>query len=313
MGVIAERGIWTWGHVIYDYRGFFRNMSRLGLNKITVWNDFAPLNAADIIDEAHKYGIKVVWGFSWGWDNTAVSDIGSGMLGAVRDNVVRTFREQYSAISPDGIYFQSFTETDRNSVNGINIAEAVVELVNSTATVLYRTDPGLRIEFGLHATSVKNDLEKIAAADKRITIIWEDLGAFPFSYSAYDTRNFSETLDLARRVCRLRGDDEKCGFITKGMTQLDWSAFTHAGGPLVIGESDREFISRRQTEKNGLWAQVEKGWRENISYAEKMFDLFRETESVVSVQALIEDGMFENEIKEPAVIFADLCGGRKTE
>ena len=31
-------------------------------------------------------------------------------------------------------------------------------------------------------------------------------------------------------------------------------------------------------------------------------------ENGISVQALIEDGMFENEIKEPPIIFSKLCG-----
>ena len=106
----------------------------------------------------------------------------------------------------------------------------------------------------------------------------------------------------------MRGSGEKCGFITKGMTTLDWSAFKHAAEPLTIGESSREFIEKRQLEKNALWDERTEGWRLNIDYARKMFGLFKSSGSVVSVQALIEDGMFENEIKEPAVMFSKLCG-----
>ena len=42
---VARRGLWTWGHVIYDYRGYLTNMARLKLNELVIWNDFAPLNA----------------------------------------------------------------------------------------------------------------------------------------------------------------------------------------------------------------------------------------------------------------------------
>ena len=77
--------------------------------------------------------------------------------------------------------------------------------------------------------------------------------------------------------------------------------------PLVIGVSSREFIEKRQLEKNTLWDKLTVGWRQNISYAEKMFDLFKSSNNVISVQALIEDGMFENEIKEPAYLFSKLC------
>lgn len=304
---IAERGIWTWGHVIYDYHGFFRNMSTLGLNKITIWNDFAPVNAREIIDEAHKYGIKVVWGFSWGWDTISVMDIGSNMLKSIKENVLKTFSEQYRDIADDGIYFQSFTELGESTINGIKIAESVVNLVNTTASELLENNPDLSIEFGLHATSIKNDLDIIAGTDRRIKIIWEDLGAFPFAYEASDIRNFDETLELTKQVIKLRGADEKCGFITKAMTKLDWSAFRHAEGPLVIGESDRDFITCRQTEKNEIWELQTKGWQKNISCARQVFDLFQNSESVISVQSLIEDGLFENEIKEPAIVFSKLC------
>lgn len=37
---VARRGLWTWGHVIYDYRGYLTNMARLKLNELVIWNDF---------------------------------------------------------------------------------------------------------------------------------------------------------------------------------------------------------------------------------------------------------------------------------
>lgn len=40
-----------------------------------------------------------------------------------------------------------------------------------------------------------------------------------------------------------------------------------------------------------------------------MFNLFKAFDKVVSVQALIEDGMFENEIIEPPLMFSRLCKG----
>lgn len=32
---VKNRGIWTWGHVIYDYRSFIDNMVMLKLNTAT--------------------------------------------------------------------------------------------------------------------------------------------------------------------------------------------------------------------------------------------------------------------------------------
>ena len=65
---VKERGLWTWGHVIYDYRRYLYNMMRLKMNRIVIWNDHAPTNAKDIVNYAHSVGIKVIWGFSWLWD-----------------------------------------------------------------------------------------------------------------------------------------------------------------------------------------------------------------------------------------------------
>ena len=66
--LVKERGLWTWGHVIFDYRRYLDNMARLKMNKVTVWNDFAPINGREFVDYAHSLGIKVIWGYSWIWD-----------------------------------------------------------------------------------------------------------------------------------------------------------------------------------------------------------------------------------------------------
>jgi hypothetical protein len=42
---VSSRGIWTWGHVIYNWRGFVDNLVKLKLNTVVVWNDHPPLNA----------------------------------------------------------------------------------------------------------------------------------------------------------------------------------------------------------------------------------------------------------------------------
>lgn len=307
---MKEKGIWTWGHVIYDYRGFFRNMKTLGLNKITVWNDYAPVNAKEILEEAHRNGIKVIWGFSWGWDTDCcrvLTDFGREKVSAIKNSVLKTFAAQYSEIAADGIYFQTFTELSNREINGVKIADAAVALVNETAGELLLQNPELNIEFGLHASGVTEDLDIIAKTDKRVRIVWEDLGAFPFAYKPTDTAHFRETLLLTQKVLQLRGSDEKCGFIIKGMTTLDWPSFVHAEQPLVIGESSRAFIEKRQREKDALWEELAEGWRSSLVYAQKTFDLLKSYGNDISVQALIEDGMFENEIKEPPKLFSQLC------
>ncbi len=57
---VKNGGIWTWGHVIYDYRSFIDNMVMLKLNTVTIWNDFLPKNARKKwIDAADRYEISL--------------------------------------------------------------------------------------------------------------------------------------------------------------------------------------------------------------------------------------------------------------
>ena len=46
---IGQRGIWTWGHTIYDYRRFIDNMAEIKMNTLIIWNDFVPTNIDDVI------------------------------------------------------------------------------------------------------------------------------------------------------------------------------------------------------------------------------------------------------------------------
>ena len=61
------RSIFTWGQPILDYKNYIENMARLKFNQIIIWNDIVPINANDIVDYAHQFGIEIIWGYAWGW------------------------------------------------------------------------------------------------------------------------------------------------------------------------------------------------------------------------------------------------------
>ena len=61
------RSLFTWGYMMDDYRMFFREMARARLNRIIIWNKYPPINSDAIVKEAHDWGVKVYWGFAWGW------------------------------------------------------------------------------------------------------------------------------------------------------------------------------------------------------------------------------------------------------
>ena len=129
---VVNRGLWTWGHVIYDYQGYFDNMMRLKMNTVIIWNDHPPLNAEQMVAYAHERNIKVIWGFSWLWDTDCLK-AGLDRLMEESDNIVRYYENHYANLNGDGIYFQSFTELNQEYIGDVLIADAVTGFVNNTA------------------------------------------------------------------------------------------------------------------------------------------------------------------------------------
>lgn len=306
---LKRRGLWTWGHVIYDYRKFFENMLRLRLNEVVIWNDRAPINARDVVDYAHSLGIRVIFGYSWGWDNGCAAHAASltdEMLEDIKRRIIDTYENDYKDTGCDGIYFQSFTELNTDTAGGRSIAESVTSLVNEAAGKLLSTYPALDLQFGLHATSVKNKLDVISLVDKRVTIVWEDCGAFPYAYFADSTDGFEETLDLTDRIVTLRGEGERFGAVLKGMVCLDWKIFEHFDESYVLGERGEKYLRKRSAMKDKLWRIVQAGWLKNSELARKTIGLIAEKNKGAVVEALCEDGLFEEKIALPTAIFAEL-------
>ena len=305
---VKTRALWTWGHVIYDYRTFFENMAKLRLNEVVIWNDYVPFNAQEVVNYAHGLGIKVIWGFAWGWTNKLTQTVGEICsdegLKKVRENVLTTYETQYANIGGDGIYFQSFTELNTDVINGKCIAEVVTEFVNDIVGELLNRYPDLHIQFGLHATSVKTHLDILQKVDKRIYIVWEDCGAFPYNYSVDRIENFKETYALTEELLTLRGADEKFGAVFKGMLNLDWNTFHHHKGRYILGERSESFIRERQIKKNKIWKIVRGGWLKNAEYMRKTVALMTEKGNEPVVQVLVEDAIFENQIALPVAIYA---------
>ena len=303
---VANRAIWTWGHVIYNYEKFICNMVKLKLNMVVIWNDFVPVNAKDMIDYAHAHGIKVIWGYSWGWG----VDLN---LSNERDfenwvNIpLKMYEEQYAHLNGDGLYFQSFTETADDTKDGLIIAEEVTKWTNKMASKILDKHPNLEIQFGLHATSVKDKLQYIQNVDPRVHIIWEDCGAFPYSYHPNKIGDFEQTKELNKKIADLRGDEERFGVVLKGLISLDWNKFEHQKGRFVLGKASEQFIKERTADRRGIWKYVQAYWIKNAKYAQEIIrDMSEIRGGNLCIQALVEDGMFENKIWYPVAVYAEL-------
>lgn len=310
---VENRGIWTWGHVIYDYKGFIDNMVKLKMNLIIVWNDCVPVNAKEFVDYAHSCAIKVVFGFAWCWDtNCATFD--PSTVKSFSPEILRTFEEQYGDVGADGIYFQSFTELNTDKINGTSIASAVTDFVNHTASLFFEKYPNLNLQFGLHATSVKNQLADIKLVDPRIKIVWENCGSFPFSYIPKDVKNFDATVEFSKQIALLRGQDDNFGVVTKGLTKLDWPSFEHINGSVCIGSSLRSTKENRIVRKHKVWKYLQAYWMTN---ADKAHDLVKALALVkdgkFDVTALVEDGMFEENIMFPVALFSEMLWDCRTD
>jgi len=305
---VKTRAIWTWGHVIYDYKRFFNNMIKLRLNEVVIWNDHSPINAKDVVLYAHSLGIKVIWGFAWGWTTKCVEEIekfSNDSLSKIKESVLNIYKTEYADTMADGIYFQSFTEMDDDVVNGKCVAKIVTDLVNEVSNELLNVYPELHIQFGLHATSVKQRLEFLKEVDKRVYIVWEDCGAFPYSYLPSKVDGFEETFSLTSKLLNLRGCEEKFGAVFKGMLNLDWSTFEHFSGSYVLGERNESFIQNRQVKKNSVWKLIQASWLKNAEFIRKTVALIAETKDNAIIEALVEDGTFENEIMIPVALYAE--------
>lgn len=306
---IKTRALWTWGHVIYDYRRFFDNMLMLRLNEIVIWNDRAPINGREVVAYAHALGIKVIWGFSWGWDQKCarIADAFTPeSAAALKAKVLKTYEEEYAKLGGDGIYFQSFTEMTAEAADGKPVAELVTELVNDIAGELLEIHPGLHIQFGLHATSVKTRLEILQRTDKRIYIVWEDCGAFPYAYDPDSIENFEETYEFTEKIVSLRGRDELFGCVLKGLLNLDWTNFEHFSKPYILGEKNEIYLHDRSVRKNKSWKVIQAAWLKNAVYAQKIIALIAEKGGVPVVEALVEDAMFEKDVFFPVAVYAEL-------
>ena len=259
------RSLFLWGHTINDYHDYIKNAARMRINQLVLWNLYCPINADEVVEFAHEYGIEILWGYSWGWQDSKVHQENPDLdLDKLKDIIVAEFNDCYAGIKGDGIYFQSFTETVAERIaNGRLIADVVVDLVNRTTAALLEERPEMHIQFGLHATSVKERLEYIAKVDPRVEIVWEDCGAFPFNYAVDDKGDFEGTWELIHKILNLR-ENGRTGLYYKGQVVMDWrpGIFAQQSGPYILGRNSEEIIQHDRELHTPMWRYLQSEWME---------------------------------------------------
>lgn len=301
----VNRGVFTWAHPINDYRKYIENLARLRLNRLVLWNDYLPLNAKEAVEYARQFGIQVFWGYSWGWKSglKVEGGITDEYLKKLKEAVIEEYETFYRDLDCDGIYFQSFTETSLSYVGDKTIAQLVTEFVNDTAEELLKRYPHLQLEFGLHATSVKDHLHEIAKVDPRVEIVWEDCGTFPFNYTPVvrDEKAFEATVEFAKKIVGLR-PGAPVGLYFKGLMTLDWERFAYQNGPYVLGKNVPQIGEHDFRVRRSIWKMFQAQWMQYGAYAQRLIKEI--TELGGGMVNLSIAGMLDGGIWLPEALYA---------
>ncbi len=303
---LSERGLWTWGHVIYDYKAYFDNMARCKLNTITIWNDFAPINEREVYEYARSRGIKVIWGLSLNWDEK--EDISSEKaLEKWAQTALRRVRKMRDKGILSGVYVQTFTESRENNIGGLSIAENAVRWINRIYEVIAQEIPEIDFRWGLHASSVMGELDTIAKVNEKIQIIWEDAGQFPYNYvPELGIDGFGDAAEATGKLTALRGGIG-AGATLKGLCCLDWKVFRHLEGALQIGCASKEYMDSLMPLRRRIWKYVQSHWLVNAEACREVIAQYAQaTDGQAAMCGLVEDGLFEVKIWFPVALFAEI-------
>ena len=268
----AVRSVFTWAHPIGNMYEYFRNMARLKFNRVYMWNEFPPVNAAEVVEYAHSWGIEIFWGFAWGWSpNCTETDVSN--IEAMKQNILQEYYSVWAKLPGDGIYFQSFTEMWQRELNGRLVADCVVELVNSIAAELLTAQPELKIVFGLHASSVKDDLDIIARCDERLEILWEDCGHFPFN-RVKKAPTPEEDREFVRKLIAQK---HSMGLAYKCQLTQAWVNFAHQAGSYVLGHNGSKMQTNDLEVVASSWNFYKALWHEYGTIAYDLTRMIRQT------------------------------------
>ena len=261
------RSIFTWGHTIHDFRKYFQDLARLKFNRVIIWNEYPPVNAREVQEYANSWGIRIYWGFAWGWSTNCAKSF-SRDPETLSDAIAEEWRTVWRDLGGDGIYFQTFTELWRDQVDGSSVAENAVALVNMTAKKILAEKPDLKIIFGLHAPSVKEQLDVIAQTDPRLEILWENCGDFP--HNSTGIKNPEADLEFVRKV--LEEKNRKKGFAVKCQMMMDWGNFKHQAGPYMLGCASEDMREHDQHFADVVWGHLMPDW---LTHGRIAYDLVK--------------------------------------
>jgi hypothetical protein len=268
---IQNRGLWTWLRGCYEPYAYIDRASEWKLNTVIFWNEFVPMNADLLTAYAHERGVRIWWGFSWGWsvgdfknarpeiaqrltalyekqkkkwgDHLQTLDLSDPETApALKDLVLDIYERQYAWIPEiDGIYFQSATEAVNPAYpnKGPELGDAFVRNIVPIMEELHRRYPKLKISAGIHNTGTKETYRALQQAPAWCNIMWE-AGA-----------TWAPSREIALDQMKYRGAEEDFA----GIYRITMNACMEYRGELIRGEKDHVWLPRQEV----LWDYLENG------------------------------------------------------
>ena len=254
------RSVFSWGQVIDNYERTFRELARMRFNRVLLWNDQRVLNAREVVESAHSWGIEVYWGFSWGWTLSGSREAKIDFDRLI-DGIVDEWRRIWKPMGGDGIYFQSFTETSLKTIGGRPIPETAVELVNQVTKRIRAEEPNKAIVFGLHSNSMRlpGAMAALRKVDPTVEILWENC-TITLPYWESHGRDFPPDYSFCDRVL---ANNAKIGFAWKSQLRMDWKHYVKPAGPFVLGCAGEAAYRRDREVVEALFGGYDEDWLVN--------------------------------------------------
>ena len=283
---IPTRGLWSWWYGCNDPYAYIERVSEWKHNTIIFWNRGVPLDAEHLNAHAHERGVKLWWGFSWGWTANDFTDASPKLarrlmslyeeqkkrIGAelgvlcpnadetpqsLMDYVLDVFENQYAWIPDiDGIYFQTATEIVcpcekcKTTARGEGFVRTIVPIIKE----MHRRYPKLKISCGVHNTGDKETFKALQAVPDYCNICWEE-GV-----------KWAPDLDVFRDQMTYRGAAEDIAGIYR-ITMCCGMILRGAG--LYQNERDRNWLPRIEK----LWEYLEEGQPEGLGNGFRLIEV----------------------------------------
>ncbi len=314
-GKIDHIGLWTWGGRVFNWQRFLDNMKLSGMDTVVLWHDHVPAAALKIQEYAHHLGIRILWGFNWSW-NSPVCLNSEQDISEWQDRVLKILKNEYENLNPDGICFQlggtEFgghcrlnCEVCKNAARE-GVGNLYLKFAGTIIDAVKKVYPNLYLSAGVHLGGVHKSFQVLKNFDPSINIMWEDLPGpgrhieVPFAYDWDPQENAltSQTLEMVRHMCELRGEEEDVAFVIKGFP-------CHWGGhdPMLLEEFDLKVLATVYQEK---WDQAAKYCEKRLADALKVFRAIAESPArTKTVVLLVEHGLWEYQRYYAAMLISE--------